>query len=561
MKIATEKASLQNYFSAVWAAILAEIRAIPAGVDLGENRSMRIFTRAARLGSFIPHHAWTSATILQALVPLAEERQIQDAERQIRNGIAAGEKEPADLSKIGKLLPRKEMRPLLSNVIHVQTEEGKDTTKPRPIGAIVDQIHTHTNNWPRVCTDTPFAIVGDSANPRVRWLSAPPDLFAWLGGSFDLAWKKSTPSGAPVAKSELLSEIQSAGKRYHAISTMPHHPSVSGVYYKIPTTENYVPGVALLQFMGSLNAETDLDRGLLLAAVLTPAWGGPPGARPAFVLTSDYGRGSGKTATAQAIARVWGGSIQVQPYDDPEVTKQRLLSLEAASKRVLICDNLKGRISNGALESLITVDNISGKKLYVGEQQRPNYLTWIFTANTPQLSADLAARSYVVKIGKPKHNVDFEGSLRALDMAHVRADCVALLQKKPTVDPSKIPSDRFMLWQREVLSRVAEAISIVSTNKSRQGELDEDLQSAEDLAASLRLWVEDNGIPNKKGEYFVPGKDLVLICDPLWPDLRKNSRRMWPRVRALLGMGSLGNVERVRRSGGYGLLLPPLEEG
>jgi hypothetical protein len=94
--------------------------------------------------------------------------------------------------------------------------------------------------------------------------------------------------------------------------------------------------------------------GLLLSALLTIVWGGSPGGRPGFILTSSHGRGSGKTTTAEAMAHVFGGSINFTTEERDERLLSRLLSLDARHKRIVLFDNVKRTLSNPLIESLMT---------------------------------------------------------------------------------------------------------------------------------------------------------------------------------------------------------------
>ncbi len=96
------------------------------------------------------------------------------------------------------------------------------------------------------------------------------------------------------------------------------------------------------------------------------------------MITAPAGRGKGKTKLAEAIGRLCGGHIDISPQEDIGTIKQRLLSPNASSKRVALLDNIKkSRFSWAELESLITIDTISGKRMYVGEASRPNRLSWV----------------------------------------------------------------------------------------------------------------------------------------------------------------------------------------
>lgn len=148
--------------------------------------------------------------------------------------------------------------------------------------------------------------------------------------------------------------------------------------------------------------ETDLDRELATALWATIVWGGPPGLRPAWMVTASSGRGKGKTRFVQNIARTFGGMLDVSPQEEIGTIKQRLLTPEASEKRIGTVDNLKSpRFSWGDFENLITASVISGKQMYIGDAQRPNLLTWIITINGASLSTDMAQRICEIRLAEP----------------------------------------------------------------------------------------------------------------------------------------------------------------
>ena len=117
---------------------------------------------------------------------------------------------------------------------------------------------------------------------------------------------------------------------------------------------------------------------------MTPFWGGPAGKRPIIVITSDAGRGVGKSTIPEIISYVCGGHIDVSTGADIEQIKTRMLTPTARTKRMAVIDNVKSlRLSWAEFEAIVTSPVISGKQLYVGEGQRPNLLTWFHHREWP----------------------------------------------------------------------------------------------------------------------------------------------------------------------------------
>ncbi|MEX0774673.1 MAG: hypothetical protein WD042_03045 [Phycisphaeraceae bacterium] len=293
----------------------------------------------------------------------------------------------------------------------------------------------------------------------VRFLPDDAAAFAWLKNNAEVYWAaRANRGGTVVTRAEFMAHLSACpAERFADVSELPHHPSVPATFYcdtKLPS-----PNPArLTEFLDHLNPATPTDRALLEAMILTPGSGIQCGARPAFVLASDYGRGSGKTATAEAVAFIWGGSVDTSlaTRDGIDRLRQRLLHDSTAMRRVVLLDNLRGTTSNAEIESLITAGDIQGHKLYVGDATRPNRLTWIVTANSPSLSRDLADRSIVIRIGRP-HRSDFTGWALRFIAEHRMALVATAIARLAGPALCSIPADcrdRWTAWQDAVLCRV-----------------------------------------------------------------------------------------------------------
>src|SRR5690606_36370442 len=150
------------------------------------------------------------------------------------------------------------------------------------------------------------------------------------------------------------------------IEWLPHFPMMERVYYRCQTPPAG-DGKYLRQLVDFFRPSTTIDRDLITAAFETPTWGRPPGCRPAYRVAAKQGRGAGKTTLVKAVAHLYGGFIDVAMGEDIGVLKQRLLSADGLTKRIVVADNIKSmKLSWAELESLITSNVVSGKRLYVG---------------------------------------------------------------------------------------------------------------------------------------------------------------------------------------------------
>lgn len=409
-------------------------------------------------------------------------------------------------------------------VANVSTVIGKDsdgedapTTVYKPMDQFARELLEHTAGWPASVCGLLFApreVPGDPLpGMRAVWMLPKPEVFgAWLHDVADVRW--AAPFGVvdgvsgeprtPVGKAELHEWLKAnAPSQYQGVSTLPHEPRVPGIYYtpcKLPPAT----GEAVREFLAGMNAETDVDRLLMLAAIVTPGWGGEPGTRPAFGLYSEHGRGVGKTSTVIAIAELlWGGVMTIKPEESWEKVIGRLLGDGGLSTRCLLWDNIKGRQDSAAMDSILTSRTIDGWRPHFGQYSRPNLLTYFFTANSPKLSEDMAVRAVLIKVGAQHHETDFMGwatRLMAACRSAILADVYAILAG-PALTIRAGNVDRWQAWQRGVLARCASFLgwdegrlaNALSVIKDRRGDANDDEARADILADSIQAWLMSKG--------------------------------------------------------------------
>lgn len=266
-------------------------------------------------------------------------------------------------------------------------EDGdvKRVAYPLTMDEILSNTLRQTDNWPRRVGNALF--VHDQQH-GIRWLEKIQDLFGFFHRRVGkVSWRGGASS---VKQGEMFAELQRTGQKYIAVEELPHEPSLEGHYYAcdaIPAGD----GESLSWLVDRFCPATDLDRELILSAFLTPLWGGACGCRPDYVITSDDGRGVGKSTLAESVGAVYGGTLQFSHLEDIGTIKTRLLSPDALTRRVCLLDNVKShKFSWAELEGLITASTIGGRRLYVGESVRPNSLTWFITLNGAALWSDVS---------------------------------------------------------------------------------------------------------------------------------------------------------------------------
>ena len=383
----------------------------------------------------------------------------------------------------------------------------------KPLKEIVREIHQSRFGWPCAVGTSGAGILfapteGDSTieSPSVvRMLSTEAALSGWLHGFGLIEWLTGLcGNGITVSRRELAEGLlHCAPVRYQGVELLPHEPPLPGTYYagvELPKSD----GSALAELRSHLNGDMATDVDLLVAALLTPGWGGAPGSRPCFVLASPHGRGSGKTATAELLAACWGGCVGVNPDDRDDLgrLKSRLLDDSALAKRVVLLDNLKNELGNAELEGLITCQEISGKRMYSGNFSRPNTLTCYLTANTPSLSRDLATRSVLINVGAQRHASDFAewsaGFMRDRRGALI-SDCLAMLRGPKRCELEARNLDRWARWQRAILELFENGNELAEAIAERRPVMDVDLETSADVMQALRELLEEAYLPDARG--------------------------------------------------------------
>jgi hypothetical protein len=366
---------------------------------------------------------------------------------------------------------------------------------------IVCNARRLTGDWPRNAGGMLF----HDHHRKCRFIEKQSDLWALWGELVGRPANIRSGSGLHT-KEEIFSAWKANAFEYDTVDEIPHVPPVSNAYY-FSTLPDLGDGSVLAQVLDRLNPASEADAVLLRAAFVTPLWGGPGGARPAFVITSDSGRGAGKTTVVKLIARIFGGLIALGANDDGAKIKERLLSPNGRRKRIVLLDNVKThRFSWADLEDLITSDQVSGKQLWVGEATRPNRLSYFITVNGVAMSTDLAQRSVVIKLCPPKRDGGFEEEISSFIQNHrsqLLGDIAAILNDPETEIPR--PS-RWATWEKQVLSKLFGAVDAQKIYLERQTAVDVERDEAEAIEDEFRQKLSAVGYVPEAQLVFIPSK-------------------------------------------------------
>lgn len=398
---------------------------------------------------------------------------------------------------------------------------GRQTFVVRGLSAaeIAGPLLRATGNWPRRVGEQLFV---RHATKGFHFLKNTNALFAWASrhigqgvGGNPVDWM--TRGSDLLTKSEFFEDLTTTTTAYEAVELYPHEPPIRDVYYcDRPTCGG--DGQAVERFLGFFCPASDTDRQLLLALLLTSCWGGPAGQRPAFAFVSAEGGriagpGSGKTTMAQQVAELWGGFIKVRVDDDFSEVQRRILSPTSAGKRFCLVDNVKeSKLSVADLEDMITCNRISGRQMYVGEGDRPNYFTWLMTYNGVQLSSDLAQRSVIIQMQRPRLYGQWARQVEAFIREHRHAvfgDLIAML-RQPV--PELKPATRWAIWESEVLAHVACVGQCQDTIRARQGESNDDVDAMELVREEFANVLRRNSYTPSRAVVFFTSNQAVLIA-------------------------------------------------
>ncbi len=400
--------------------------------------------------------------------------------------------------------------------------------------AIQAAWNTALENWPKRIGKTLFFVQrSDAQVPEVQFLPKAASVFGWAG----------TQTGKPIAwsqvshchsKEEFVSELQRTQENFDAIERFPHEPPIASHYYATPENLPDGNGFHLNWLLDRFNPSTETDGELIQALFMSLAWGGPGGSRPAFAITTEDGggQGVGKTTVAEVAGELFGRLIALGNHEDDAKMKERLLSPEGLESRVVLLDNLKSlKFSWAELEALITSRTISGKKLYVGESHRPNTLTYCYTMNGVELSRDMAQRSVIIQLRRPKHLANWKEETFAFIAEHrweIIADLIGKL-REPRKSLAKYT--RWSHWERDVLSRLPNPEDAQRLILERQDSVDADGEEAVVIEDYFSRCLSRLGRNPEKCHVFIPSR---VACE--WLAAAFRERLTVNRATAILKM-------------------------
>ncbi len=378
---------------------------------------------------------------------------------------------------------------------------------PLRIAQLSDLLLDIAGGWPK-------AVNGVLSYPQaggLGQLANESQLFAWIDRHARVIWSRQG-----VSKKEFFEGLRQNAPEFRWATPHPHYPALPGVLYLRDIPPPAKTG-RLDELVGRFNPATPVDAALLKAAIVTPAAGLPPGKRPAMVLVGAHapgakpdagrGRGTGKTTVVSAIGLLYGGAFGLRSTGNPDRIMSDLLSPSASPLRVGELDNLKSfRFSSEWFESLLTAREFDGHLLYHGHASRPNYVTFFLTVNGAAFSKDMAQRSVVINLARPKYQAGWWAATQKLIEGHrdeIFADIGWLLTRKP----KKLKRlTRWDDWCHHVVGRLDDPDAVIDEIVKRQGAIDEDDATAEDVLDyfEARIRAHAGGQSPGARRYYIP---------------------------------------------------------
>lgn len=278
---------------------------------------------------------------------------------------------------------------------------------PRTIREMVEDAHTRFCGFPRRLGEKTL-FDHDFDTGKIEFLQSNASLFAWIGekSKHPVMWKS---GNGFASKEEFYTALIRNSIVYEKVSDVPNYPLRPDVYYTYlnalkSTSSNHA---AFEKFMSFFNPGDTASAVLMRTMVASMMYYAPGIQRPCWIIDSRAGQAAGKTTFAELVCYLYKctpikTNVQELNHDAKELNK-RLVSITGRNSLMLLVDNVRNVFDNSYFADLVTGFNISGKAPYgIGEESRPNDLTYVITSNSATIGSDIASRSFIFYIAPPK---------------------------------------------------------------------------------------------------------------------------------------------------------------
>lgn len=298
----------------------------------------------------------------------------------------------------------------LSNYrVETKIVRGKEKTYevPRTAMDMVDDVHTRFLGFPRRLGDNTL-FDHDRGTGRIEVLSNKSSVFSWMNekSKHAVMWRLGVGF---CTKDEFYHALLRNTVGYEKVSEVPNYPMRDDVYYMFRTnTKPTEDHSALAKFMSFFCPEDECSAVLMRTMLAGMMYYKHGVQRPCWIVDSKGGQSSGKTTFAELACYLYKcapikTNVQELTHDAKELNK-RLVSVTGRNSLMLLVDNVRGVFENSYFSDLVTGFNISGKAPYgIGEESRPNDLTYVITSNSANIGSDTASRSFLFYVAPPKN--------------------------------------------------------------------------------------------------------------------------------------------------------------
>ena len=323
---------------------------------------------------------------------------------------------------VGDLLVDPNYDHLTAAVISGVIDEVKDEPSPAATdGAILITPHSTTGDLGRAAAQHIMAVRAPVVvQGALRWTRpeySPPvtdtGSLAWRDAWQAVPWhdgQRVVRRGPPcdgIALTALISSapVVRAGGAAWTRDGWVSSRGVHGGYYCTEDVRDVLieddPAKHLWELFRDFPLTDDDARRRVLAAVLTavcaPAIEGP---MPAFLICA-HNPGDGKTLLAQLISVIADGTEAVVPWhDDEDRTRELLLAALDEPGRVVILDNVRGRLGGSILETILTSTHVVGARKYEKARKYRVDKLIVITGNDPRVTPDMARRLVRVQVDR-----------------------------------------------------------------------------------------------------------------------------------------------------------------
>jgi len=348
------------------------------------------------------------------------------------------------------------------NYIEIQgeAEDGKKKTSmaPRHIVDLVKDVRTRLLGFPRRVGESIFDF--DIDRKQIRWINNEFDLLMWIEEKTKKKVFFQYGLGFITPK-QLYAGLLGISEEYQAISFCPNWPQRDKVFYAHdPLPKPSPEWKAFNKLMNFFSAASPADMALIRAMFAAPLYYEPGISRPAWIIDSRDGAGTGKTTMAEAVAHLYAAppikATAKQISKDPSEMYARILSPDARSRRVFLVDNIVGTFHCPEFADLITSGHITGRPKHGrNEVSRENDLTYIVTANSAIVDNDLAQRSIFIHVRRSDYSPIWKRNLVNFinqNRLQIIADIIDMLTVNPPFELP--PATRFPEFEATILQQM-----------------------------------------------------------------------------------------------------------